>query len=56
LWLIPGDFIDDGKDLEFEETGAMGKNHFVLLVKAVNAQGDPGVFDFGPEKGGRAAS
>jgi hypothetical protein len=56
LWLIPGDFIDDGKDLQFEEAKAMTKNHFVLLAKAVNAQGDPGVFDVGPEKGGRAAS
>ena len=50
---ILGNFADDGKDLQFEETKAMAKNHFGLLIEAVNvcnAHGDPGVFDVGLKK------
>jgi hypothetical protein len=50
---ILGNFADDGKDLQFEETKAMAKNHFGLLVEAVivcNPHGDPRVFDVGLKK------
>lgn len=53
LRLILGNFTDDGKDLRFEETKVMAKNHFGLIVEAVivcNAHGDPGVFDVGLKK------
>jgi hypothetical protein len=53
LWLILGNFVDDGKGLQFEETKAMAKSHFILLVEAVivcKAHGEPGVFDVGLKK------